>query len=97
MKAQKLIINWEEQNLSQVFSVNWQTGDVTVNSTPWVTYIVYDYGNNCYAVDEWDFKDGDLVRIDVESADEPTSSINIDGNVIDMYGYDKNNWWNWSS
>ena len=32
MKATKLIINWEEQALSQVYSVNWQTGDVRINT-----------------------------------------------------------------
>lgn len=34
MKATKLIINWEEQQLSNVMSVNWQTGYVTVDTTP---------------------------------------------------------------
>lgn len=32
MKAIKLIINGEEQALSQVYSVNWQTGDVRIDT-----------------------------------------------------------------
>lgn len=48
MKAQKLIINWEEQDLSQVFSVNWQTGDVIIPITPWVSPVDWD-------VNEWHF------------------------------------------
>lgn len=36
MKATKLIINWEEQQLSQVMSVNGQTWNVTVDTTPFI-------------------------------------------------------------
>lgn len=80
-----------------VLSVNWQTGDVTVSSTPWVTYITWAPEWNEYYVAEWDFKDGDLVLIDCINGTEPTTSIVIQWTTYYINGYDGNNWWNWSS
>lgn len=57
MKAQKLIINWEKQDLSQVFSVNWQTGDVTVNCWLWFAEILWDDDYQERILSEWELEE----------------------------------------
>jgi len=42
MIAEKLIINWEEQKLGKVFSVNWQTGDINIDAWLWIEFWSYD-------------------------------------------------------
>lgn len=61
MKAEKLIINWEKQDLSQVFSVNWQTGDVIVSSTQNIVTITYDTTELCWVTDAETIEDNTIL------------------------------------
>lgn len=80
MKATKLIINWEEQNL---VSESWSA---------WVCYIQQNPSTEDYDITQWELKEDALVLIDASPF--LTDEITINWNTIEVIGYsDKNSWW----
>lgn len=80
MKATKLIINWEVQNLA------------SENESAWVCYIWYDYADNEYEVFKWELKEDALIFI--EDTTSITDSITIGGNEIQVIWYNNvDGWW----
>lgn len=80
MKATKLIINWEVQNLA------------SENESAWVCYIKHSFSTPDYVVTQWELKEDALVLMAVDSS--LTDEITIDWNTIEVIGYNnKDGWW----
>ena len=87
MKATKLIINWEEQQLSQVTSVNGQTWDVS--TTPiCIIQVSYDWYTTTWTITQGEYVDGAIVILTGSGrVSETWLDVTIDGETHHLVIY----------
>lgn len=96
MKATKLIINWEEQNLSNVTSVNGQTWDVGTNPIC-IIQVRYDWYTTTWTITQGEYVDGAIVVLTGSGRVSQTGlEVTIDGETHNLWILPRE-WQSWES